>query len=241
VLGVLQAAGAYRPAFAVLAVPAALALGTLVVARRLSPEPERLEARAALRDAAAGLPPPFWRYLGAVACLAAGYADYPLVAFHLKQAAVLGDAPIVALYALAMGVDALAALVLGRLFDRRGLRVLVPIPLLSWLFAPLAFSRSPALVAAGVVLWGVGLGAQESVVRAALAAMVPAAQRGTAFGVFHAVYGTAWFAGSAVMGWLYDRSVAALVAFSMTSQLLAVPWLAGLGTPAPAPEAGHRR
>lgn len=231
VVAALRAGGSYPGAFAVLAVPAMLALGSLALARRLYPEPAAFEAASAPASQAP-LPRPFWRYLGAVACLAAGYADYPLVAFHLKQAAVLGDGAIVALYALAMGVDALAALAFGRWFDRRGLRVLTAVPLLSCLFAPLAFSQAPALVVAGVLLWGVGMGAQESVVRAALSAMVPAPQRGRAFGLFHAAYGAAWFLGSAFMGWLYDRSLGSLVAFSVVSQLLALPWLLRLEAPA---------
>jgi hypothetical protein len=41
--------------------------------------------------------------------------------------------------AVAMGVDALAALAFGRLFDRIGLQVLIVSSLLSFLFAPLVF------------------------------------------------------------------------------------------------------
>ena len=32
-------------------------------------------------------------------------------------------------------------------------------------------------------------------------------KRGSAFGAFNGVYGVAWFAGSAVMGLLYDHSL----------------------------------
>jgi MFS family permease len=93
------------------------------------------------------------------------------------------------LYAVAMAVDAVAALVLGRLFDVFGLSILVAVPLLSRLFAPLAFTRSVGLVITGAVLWGIGMGAQESIVRAAIATMIPANRRGTAYGVFNSVYG----------------------------------------------------
>jgi MFS family permease len=123
-----------------------------------------------------------------------------------------------------------AALVLGRLFDAWGLRVLTLVPVLSCLVAPLAFSRSPALVIVGVVLWGIGMGAQESIVRAAIAAMIPADRRGTAYGVFNSVYGVVWFAGSAVMGLLYDISVPALIMLSLVCQLLAIPVLLRLRT-----------
>jgi MFS-type transporter involved in bile tolerance (Atg22 family) len=77
----------------------------------------------------------------------------------------------------------------------------------------------------GMALWGVGMGAQESIMRAAVAGMVPAARRGTAYGVFNTGYGLLWFAGSALMGMLYDVSLPALIVFSVLAQLLAVPVL----------------
>jgi len=129
------------------------------------------------------------------------------------------------LYALVMAVDGGAALVFGGLFDRWGLSVLLAVPLVSCLAAPLAFSGSAALAVAGLVVWGVGMGAQESIVRAAVATMIAADRRGTAYGVFNAVYGIMWFAGSALLGILYDVSVGWLVGASIVIQLAAVPLL----------------
>jgi MFS family permease len=234
VLGPLLAAGVllrlerYDVAFAVLLVPALLALGVLVVARLVYPEPRAFEVNAVTGD---HLPRRFWVYLLAVACLAAGYADFPLIAYHLKRGAVIGDGGLPILYALAMAVDALAALWLGRLFDARGPAVLAAVPLVSGLAAPLVFSESAALAVAGMMLWGIGMGAQESIVRAAIAAMVSPERRGAAYGSFNAVYGAAWFAGSALMGLLYDISLGWLVAFSVASQLAALPLLLGVTRP----------
>jgi MFS family permease len=224
---VLYVRASYRVGFALLLVPALLALAVLGAARLRYPQPDAFEASPA-PAIDGGYPRVFWIYLVSVAFLAAGYADFPLIAFHLKKLGIVADGGIPLFYAGAMGVDALAALVLGRLFDRRGLPILIAIPLVSFLFAPLAFSRSFGLALAGTVVWGLGMGAQESIVRAAVATMVPPERRGTAYGVFNSVYGVAWFAGSALMGLLYDRSVASLVMFSMLSQLAAVPvlWVA---------------
>jgi len=74
-----------------------------------------------------------------------------------------------------------------------------------------------------------GMGAQDSCLKAVVAHMVPFGKRGTAFGVFDSVYGVAWFAGSAVMGLLYDKSIPALVGFSVVLQLLALPVFAFAG------------
>jgi hypothetical protein len=43
-------------------------------------------------------------------------------------------------------------------------------------------------------------------------------RRGRAFGAFNAVYGAAWLAGSSAMGWLYDVSLAGLVALGVGAQ-----------------------
>ncbi len=224
VAAVLYWGGGYALSFGVLVVPALLALGFLVAARFLYPAPSDFEVEAA-GPATGRFPRVFWVYLASVAFLALGYADFSLIAFHLKKLGVVSDSSIPALYAFAMAVDGGAALVLGRLFDTRGLPILIVVPLLSCLFAPLAFSSSAAPVVVGIALWGVGMGAQESIVRAAIAGMIPVARRGTAYGVFNAVYGIAWFAGSALMGVLYDVSLMGLVVFSVVSQIIAVPIL----------------
>jgi MFS family permease len=225
VAGVLFRTERYDIGFAVLLVPALLALGVLASARLVYPQPRAFEKSTAPALPASGLPRSLWIYLAAVACLAAGYADFPLIAFHLKKLSVVGDGSIPLLYALAMGVDGLAALLLGRLFDNWGFTVLIPVALLSALTAPLTFSQSAGLALVGMVLWGVGMGAQESIVRAAIAVMIPAERRGAAYGLFNAVYGVCWFAGSALMGVLYDLSIGWLVAFSVIVQLIAVPIL----------------
>jgi predicted MFS family arabinose efflux permease len=126
-------------------------------------------------------------------------------------------------YSIAMAVDAVCALWFGRWFDRRGLSVLAVSTAISALFAPFAFGSTFGAALTGAVLWGVGLGAQESVMRAAIATMAPHDLRGTAYGLFNMVFGVFWFLGSSLLGWLYDFSVEALVIASMTSQALAIP------------------
>jgi MFS family permease len=120
-------------------------------------------------------------------------------------------------------MDALAALVFGYLYDRIGFRTLIGAAVLSAGFAPLVFLGGflPALF--GVILWGIGMGAQESIMRAAIAHMTPPHRRGTAYGVFNTGYGLCWFLGSVLMGFLYEISITGLVAFSVAVQLASVP------------------
>ncbi len=215
----------YRLGFAVLLVPALLALATLALARLRYPTPRDFEEKAATALEDGRFPRRFWLYLAAVALVALGYADFPLIAYHFKQAGVASDTWIPLLYAVAMGVDALAALLFGRLFDRIGLPVLAGAVLLAAGFTPLVFLGGFEAALAGMALWGIGMGAQESIMRAVIPTMVPPERRGTAYGFFNAGYGLFWFAGSATMGFLYDVSMPALIAFSVTAQLAAVPVL----------------
>ncbi len=219
---VLAAGSSYRAGFLLLAVPAGVAIGILATARRLNPSPRDLEVDVAAVQPT-GLPRAFWIYLAGAGLVGAGYADFSLIAFHLGRHAVLSAPLIPALYAVAMGVDALAAIVCGRLFDRGGLPVLAGAVLLSACFAPLVFPASAGAALAGMTLWGIGMGAQESIMRAAVAGMVAPDRRGSAYGLFNGGYGVCWFLGSALMGVLYDVSLPVLVTFSVIAQLAAIP------------------
>ena len=48
--------------------------------------------------------------------------------------------------------------------------------------------------------------ATESIAKALIAAIVPRAQRGRAYGLYYLVWGVAWWVGSLVLGALYDRA-----------------------------------
>ncbi|MEW5986239.1 MAG: MFS transporter [Chloroflexota bacterium] len=225
---ILYTQGRYQTGFAALALPALLALSVLTAARLLYPHPRELEVSTP-ELATGGLPRHFWLYLAAVALIAAGYADFPLIAYHFEKTAAVSSTWIPVFYAVAMGVDALAALAFGRLFDQRGLSILVVVALLSALFAPFVFLGDFASALVGMALWGIGLGAQESIMRAAVAGMAPADRRGAAYGVFNTGFGLAWFLGSALMGLLYDTSVMALVGFSVVIQLASIPLFLRVG------------
>ncbi|MBN1933588.1 MAG: MFS transporter [Anaerolineae bacterium] len=212
----------YPAAFAILIIPALLALSVLLTARWLYPHPEDLEPTAPELKTQ-GFPRAYWIYLAAVALVAAGYVDFPLIAYHFGKIASVPDTWISLLYAIAMGVDALAALLFGRWFDRVGIPILVIVSLISALFAPLVFLGNFTLAILGMALWGIGMGAQESILRAAIAGMVARDRRGSAYGIFNMGFGVSWFLGSALMGVLYDVSLPALIAFSVIMQLASAP------------------
>ncbi len=197
VAAVLALRGEYQIAFAVLLIPALLTLSILIVARLTYPRPQELDATPP-DVKASGLPRVFWVYLVGAVLVAAGFADFPLIAYHFAQASTVSSTLIPVFYAVAMGMGGIGSLIFGRLFDRVGIAVLVPLTLLSALFAPLVFLG-------GVLL------------------MVPVQRRASAYGLFTAGYGVFWFLGSAALGILYGVSLPALIAFSLVAELAAIP------------------
>ncbi|WP_414576462.1 MFS transporter [Anabaena sp. CCY 9402-a] len=218
--------GEYRNGFTVLIVPAVLGLIVLGVLQFIYPNPSDFEEETEESPKEEKLPRIFWIYLGAVAIIAAGYADFPLIAFHFQKQGIATGQTIPLFYALAMGVDAVAALIFGYFFDRIGIFVLMIAALLSSLFAPLVFLGNTQLALLGIAFWGIGMGAQESVLKAAIAGIVPKHKRATAYGIFSTGYGLAWFLGSTLMGVLYDHAINMLIVFSSATQLLAIVFFA---------------
>jgi predicted MFS family arabinose efflux permease len=212
----------YKTAFAALAVPAAIMLSLLAVARLTYPHPEELSTGAG-QIHAEGLPRVFWIYLIAAALVAAGFADFPIMAFHFQRSGSIHAPIIPILYASAMGVSGAGSLVFGRLFDRHGIRILVPLTLISAAYAPLVFLGGFWAEVAGVCLWGLGMGVHESIIPAAVAPMIAPARRASAYGLFTGGYGLAWFAGSAAIGALFGVSFGVVVAFALAAELAAIP------------------
>lgn len=224
VAAVLAARGSYRPAFAALAIPAAITLALLIVARVQYPRPEDLEPEVS-HVQAEGLPRAFWIYLTGAALLAAGFADFALIAFRFQKASVVPATWIPVFYSIAMAVGGAGSLVFGKLFDRFGLVILLPLTLISAASAPMVFLGGFGWALAGTALWGLGMGVNESIIPAAVSTMVPRARRPSAYGIFTAGYGIFWFIGSVILGRLYDVSMPALISFSIVTQLVAIPFL----------------
>jgi MFS family permease len=212
----------YSRAFAMLLVPALIAMGLVIGARFMFPRPRDFDlSPPALHGGS--LKQDYWIYTAAIALVGAGYADFPLIAYHFGHAAVVAAPVIPILYAVAMASSALAALGLGLLYDRFGIVVVIGGVIAAAVAAPLVFLGNATLAAVGMVLWGIGMAMEESVLAAVIAHMTAPDRRATAFGIFNAVFGFAWFIGSTTLGIVYDQSVLAVALLSLSLQLLAVP------------------
>jgi len=218
----------YSLCFAVLAVPAFLTMALLLAARKYFPNPENFEPEPPKGAAKMRLDGSFMFYTIAISCFAFGFADFTLITMHAARSGLFQTDELPLIYAGAMAVDAVAALVFGWLYDKYGLAVLMLSSLLAAPFAFFAFGVTAKwAMLFGAALWGVGMGAQESILKAAVTSIVPKQNRSSGFGISQTAFGIAWFLGSWLMGALYDASMSWMITVSVAAQLAAVPffWL----------------
>lgn len=211
---ILLAGYGYRTAFFSLFLPALLALLVLWVAKTSYGE-ELVQGKESFTS----LGKEFYWYMLA-SCLAFGSSlPFPLIGFYLSAYGGMEEWGVALLFALAMGVSALFALLFGLLYDRVGIRAL-PLGLaLGLLCSPTLFLLHQPVLA--VVFWGIGLGVQESVMRSAVASLSDKEVRGRAYGYFHFSLGLSALLGGLLMGLLFEFSAGALVAYSVSLQALA--------------------
>lgn len=225
----------YSFCFAVLAVPGAITIALLLLTRHKFPDPEQFEPEPK-EYVPFRMKKSFILYIGGISCFAFGFIDYAIIIMHVSKvhtglatgltetSFLVTEGTLPLLYAGAMLVDAVAALVFGHLYDRIGVKALVISTLISSVFAVFVFSMdSVPMLLIGVALWGAGMGAQESVLKAVVTSIVPKASRATGYGIFECSFGVSWFFGSWLMGVLYDVNISVMVAVSVVAQLAAIP------------------
>jgi MFS family permease len=190
------------------------------------PHPEELESSAAKPEKHPDkLSKVFWIYTVFTFFLVIGFSSFSLLAYHFKSTGLVPDAQIPLFYAIAMGVDGVVALIAGRLYDKVGLNVLFVIPVLTIPIPFLGFSSSYGLAVAGIMLWGVVMGIHETVIKAAIADLTPLKKRGTGYGVFNTINGLAALISGTAIGFLYERSIPAVILFCVAVEVVSIPFL----------------
>lgn len=230
VISLIQGTGnlfnTYRLCFLVLGIPALITIALVVFSKIKYPNPEMFE-QTEEEPTEFRFQKSFVFYMIAICLFAFGFADFTLITLHAAKMQAFPAATLSLLYAAAMAVDAVAALFFGWLFDRIGLKALMLSTLCSAVFSCFVFlTGKPVMIAVGIVLWGVGMGAQESIMKAAVSQIIPKSMRSTGFGIFETGFGIAWFLGSWLLGYLYDLQPAYLVMVSVAAQVLAIGFYA---------------
>ena len=230
IAAVLAIGGSYRLGFAVLAVPALVALVVLVRLRAAAPDPTAYDPDAQIAEKKRlrlerRLPARFWLYAAFSAATMLGFSTWAVLAYHLIAANVVRAAWVPVLYSGAMGAAGIAAFAFGRLYDWIGLRGLIVLPPLAAVVPFLSFSTTLLPVTAGAIVWGTAMGIHESTLRAAVTDLVPAHRRGAGYGNFTAIYGLAWLIGAATIGVLYEHGTGSVQIFVAVTQILALALL----------------
>lgn len=225
----------YSRCFAVLAVPGLITLVLLVITRIHFPNPEHFEPEPK-EYVPFRMKKEFVLYIAGISLFAFGFVDYSIVIMHvsntfsslsgglMETSSLISTGELPLLYAGAMLVDAAAAFIFGLLYDKIGVKSLVLSTIVSAPFAYFIFmGKSVWSVLFGIALWGVGMGAQESILKAAVASLVPKDARASGYGIFECSFGVFWFLGSWLLGVLYDVSIPLMTAISIIAQLCSIP------------------
>lgn len=218
----------YALCFLALLVPALLTIGLLFFVYHKFPHPDTFE-KEEKKDTPFKFRKSFLFYMVGIALFAFSFVDYSLVSMHVSnnfaELSFLNEESLPLLYSYAMLVDALSALFFGRLFDRKGVLSLAIATFLSS-FSTFFIFGFPATwsLFLGVALWGIGMGAEESILKAMVTSMVDKSSRATGYGIFEFSFGIAWFLGSTLMGFLYDWSLLALLLVSTVASLSSIPF-----------------
>jgi MFS family permease len=229
-----QQTGNYRLAFGVLIVPGAVVMALLFWLRYRVPAPVDYEVAPAAPAGPASAPAAspagpagpspgsgegsarpalsalVWQYIGTVGLLSLGIASFPLLAYHAQTQGLLTSAQVPLVFALAMAVDGLSGLLVGRLYDRRGPRVLLLVPVAAGLSA-VAFTDNADLIWVGVAIWGVVNGVLDSTVKAVVTELVEPAGRSIAFGWLALARGLGLLLAGVLLGLAYDQSIMLVV------------------------------
>ncbi len=178
------------------------------------------------------LKPIFWIYTVFTFFCTLGFVNFSIVSYHLKANSLMSDGNITLVYSVAMIVDAVTALIIGKAYDRRkiktemktgGILVLLAIPFITILLPFLTLSNSTVLIVSGMIIFGVVMGSHETVMRSAIADITPYHKRGTGYGVFNTSYGLALLGGAALMGLFYDMNkIGLIITFTCATELVAI-------------------
>ncbi|MDO5035845.1 MAG: MFS transporter [Porphyromonas sp.] len=213
----------FRSAYSILLIPAVLTMVVLYIAWRKFPHPEDFEVEKEEEPQAFKWNKGFVYYILAISFVAFGFIDFPIVTLHTANLGAVPDTFLPLLYSGAMLVDGVAAFLFGLYFDRKPKQALILASAVSALFPIFIFGlHSNVALYIGIFCWGAGLGAQESILKAVVAELIPKNSRATGYGFFEFFFGISWFLGSWLLGALYDYSIPLMIAISTATQVVPV-------------------
>lgn len=224
----------YKTGFGILIIPVVILLMLLFFARSKVPSPQKLEVsiesdkQINSYDNKNKWSKTFWLYTFFTLLSVMGFVQYPIIAYHLNVNSIISNVWIPIFYAIAMGIDGITALIIGRTYDNIGLKTLLIIPIATLDIPFFAFSYSKIFILFSIIIWGIVMGIHETIMRAAIADLIPLERRGTAYGIFNTVYGLSMFIGGTSIGFLYEISLSYVVTFVVIIEIISLIFLYSL-------------
>ena len=212
--GVEIGASEYQIGYRLLAIPFVILMAVVVMAHREVSKERLMEVKAAPNPATDKIQPVFWFYSAFTFVSLIGFAQFPLIAYHLKENAILPDEKITLFYSFVMAVNALLAVAIGVFYDwikrksgnkHSGLLTLLFIPVATAAIPFLALGNSIPLLLAGLFLFGAVLAAHETIMRSAIADITSLSKRGTGYGIFNSAFGCAVLIGAYAFAQIYEN------------------------------------
>jgi len=210
----------YKNGFKIFYFPAIFILIFLFLAKKEYPRPEKIEENEK------EIPPAnkkiFLFYSFFVLFSVVGFVNYPIIAYHIKNVGVFSDKFIPLFYTFSMLIDAITAPIVGKFYDRKGLKVLILIPIITTFIPFFTLTKIKFFVVFGILIWGVVMAFHEVILRAAIADLTSINKRGRSYGIFNALYGLGFFIGGVLFGVFYDRKMFFIFPFVVIVEFISI-------------------
>jgi MFS family permease len=213
---------ALRWLFAIALVPGLAAMAVLLIGvREIRPQPRAAPAGSLPGGTAwRRLPRSFWWFVATVTLFALGNSSDLFIVFYGLARFQLGLVHLIGLWIVLHLSKIVFSLPGGALSDRLGRR---PMIVAGWCVYALCYLGMAVAGAAWqfwalIVLYGVYYGLSEGAERALVTDFVPSADRGAAFGIYHAAVGMAVLPANVIFGWVW-KYAGAVWAFSFGTVL----------------------
>jgi len=210
----------YSIAFKILLIPFGLMLTAIAYTYRKIGKGIEVEAKN-IQDENVSLTRGFWVYSLAIFLNTLGLIPVALILYSGSSILQpLGEQWMVPLlYVIVQAADAPAALISGYVFDKLGVRFLALPFILAIAPAFLVSYGGLTGIIGACVTFGLVLGIQESIYRAAISTLVPMRRIGTAYGIFNTAIGVGTLASGMIFGLLIDHGYSPVVLTGMATFL----------------------
>lgn len=219
----------YRSSFLFMFFPFAILMILVIVSKIKVPNPEKLEIEDENTDTK--LSKTFWLYSAFTILTTMGFISFAILGYYFKEKNILTDAQIPFFYAIAMGVDGITALIIGKIYDKiktkynnskAGLKVLIIIPIITVIIPVLSFSGKIWTAILSIMLWGIVMGCHETIMKSSIADLTHIKKRGTGYGIFNTFYGVSFFIAGTLFGFLYKLNLYVIILSIFILQILSL-------------------